>query len=207
LLRVHQLFYGFKSKIIMIFMECNPKLLYFLFEKIVKALALQVRSEVNFSELAQLVKADQKTVDKYINLLEKSFVVFTLPAFSGNVRNEIKKNKKIYFYDTGIVNAITRNFNPLANRNDVGALFENYMIAERMKFLHQHQLEADCFFWRTTQQQEIDYIEKTKQKFLAVEFKWGERGKNKIPTTFTQAYPDAETLLVSKNDRGIFLNT
>jgi len=177
-----------------------------LFEKIVKALALQIGSEVNFSELAQLVKADQKTVDKYISLLEKSFVVFSLPAFSGNVRNEIKKNKKIYFYDTGIVNAITRNFNSLANRNDVGALFENYMIAERMKYLHQHQIEADCFFWRTTQQQEIDYIEKTKQRFLAVEFKWNERGKNKIPTTFTQAYPDAETLLVSKIDRGSFLN-
>lgn len=177
-----------------------------LFEKIVKALALQVGSEVNFSELAQLVKADQKTVDKYINLLEKSFVIFTLPAFAGNVRNEIKKNKKIYFYDTGIVNAITRNFNSIANRNDVGALFENYMIAERMKFLHQHQMEADCFFWRTTQQQEIDYVEKTKDKFLAVEFKWNERGKNKIPTTFTQAYPEAETLILSKTDRGSFLN-
>ncbi len=177
-----------------------------LFEKIVKALALQIGSEVNFSELAQLVKADQKTVDKYINLLEKSFVIFTLPAFAGNVRNEIKKNKKIYFYDTGIVNAITRNFNSIANRNDVGALFENYMIAERMKFLHQHQMEADCFFWRTTQQQEIDYIEKTKDKLLAVEFKWNERGKNKIPTTFTQAYPEAETLILSKTDRGSFLN-
>ncbi|MGQ7852911.1 ATP-binding protein [Pedobacter sp. WC2501] len=177
-----------------------------LFEKIVKALALQVGSEVNFSELAQLVKADQKTVDKYISLLEKSFVVFSLPAFSGNVRNEIKKNKKIYFYDTGIVNAITRNFNPIANRNDVGALFENYMIAERIKFLHQNQIEAECFFWRTTQQQEIDYIEKTKEKLLAVEFKWSERGKNKIPLTFTHAYPDAETSLISKADRGIFLN-
>lgn len=177
-----------------------------LFEKIVKALALQIGSEVNFCELAQLVKADQKTVDKYINLLEKSFVIFTLPAFAGNVRNEIKKNKKIYFYDTGIVNAITRNFNSIANRNDVGALFENYMIAERMKFLHQHQMEADCFFWRTTQQQEIDYIEKTKDKLLAVEFKWNERGKNKIPTTFTQAYPEAETLILSKTDRGSFLN-
>lgn len=174
-----------------------------LFEKIVKALALQIGSEVNFFEL---VKADQKTVDKYISLLEKSFVVFSLLAFAGNVRNEIKKNKKIYFYDTGIVNAITRSFNPIANRNDVGALFENYMIVERMKFLHQNQLEAECFFWRTTQQQEIDYIEKTKEKFLAVEFKWSERGKNKIPVTFTQAYPDAETLLVSKKDEGSFLN-
>lgn len=178
-----------------------------LFEKIVKALALQVGSEVNFSELAQLVKADQKTVDKYISLLEKSFVVFSLPAFSGNVRNEIKKSRKIYFYDTGIINAITRNFNPLANRNDVGALFENYMIAERLKFLHQNQIDAECFFWRTTQQQEIDYIEKTKEKFLAIEFKWSERGKNKFSLTFRHAYPDAETLLVSKTDRGSFLNS
>lgn len=177
-----------------------------LFEKIVKALALQIGSEVNFSELAQLVKADQKTVEKYISLLEKSFVVFTLPAFSGNVRNEIKKNKKIYFYDTGIVNAITRNFNSLSNRNDVGALFENYMIAERMKYLHQNQIEADVFFWRTTQQQEIDYIEKTNKKLLAVEFKWNEKGKNKIPVTFTQAYPNAEALILSKAERSSFLD-
>ena len=177
-----------------------------LFEKIVKALALQIGSEVNFSELAQLVKADQKTVEKYISLLVKSFVIFTLPAFSGNVRNEIKKNKKIYFFDTGIVNAITRNFNPLSNRNDVGALFENYMIAERMKYLHQRQTEADCFFWRTTQQQEIDYIEKTNEKLLAVEFKWNEKSKNKIPITFTQAYPEADTLILSKTQRSSFLN-
>jgi predicted AAA+ superfamily ATPase len=177
-----------------------------LFEKIVKALALQIGSEVNFSELAQLVKADQKTVDKYIGLLEKSFVVFTLPAFSGNVRNEIKKNKKIYFYDTGIVNAITRNFNPIANRNDVGALFENYMIAERKKYLEQNQIEAEMFFWRTTQQQEIDYIEKQHNKLLAIEFKWNERSKEKIPITFTQAYPHTETLILSKLERNTFLN-
>lgn len=177
-----------------------------LFERIVKALALQIGSEVNFSELAQLVKADQKTVDKYISLLEKSFVVFTLPAFSGNVRNEIKKNKKIYFYDTGIVNAITRNFNLLSNRNDVGALFENYMIAERMKYLHQRQIEAAVFFWRTTQQQEIDYIENANKKLLAVEFKWNEKGNNKIPVTFTKAYSEAKTLIVDKTQRNSFLN-
>ena len=177
-----------------------------LFEKIVKALALQIGSEVNFSELAQLVKADQKTVDKYISLLEKSFVVFSLPAFAGNVRNEIKKNKKIYFYDTGIVNAITRNFSPLTHRSDVGALFENYMISERKRYLQQNQIEAELFFWRTTQRQEIDYIEKRTDKLLAVEFKWSERGKNRIPTTFTQAYPEAETLILSKADRGRFLN-
>lgn len=177
-----------------------------LFEKIVKALALQVGSEVNFSELAQLVKADQKTVEKYIDLLEKAFVIFVLPAFSGNVRNEIKKNKKVYFYDTGIINAITRNFNPLSNRNDVGALWENYMISERKKYLQQNQIEAELFFWRTTQQQEIDYIEKRADKLLAVEFKWNEKAKDKIPITFTKAYPDAETFILSRADRGSFLN-
>lgn len=176
-----------------------------LFEKIVKALALQIGNEINFSELAQLVKADQKTVEKYISLLEKSFVVFTLSAFSGNVRNEIKKNKKIYFYDTGIVNAVTRNFNSLANRNDVGHLFENYMVAERKKYLQQHQQEAELFFWRTTQHQEIDLIEKRGNKLLAIEFKWNENSKARIPTTFTQAYPDAETLILSKASRSSFL--
>lgn len=177
-----------------------------LFEKIVKALALQVGSEVNFSELAQLVKADQKTVERYIDLLEKAFVIFVLPAFSGNVRNEIKKNKKVYFYDTGVINAIIRNFNALNNRSDVGALWENYMISERKKYLQQNQIEADLFFWRTTQQQEIDYVEKRADKLLAVEFKWNEKAKDKIPTTFIKAYPDTETKILSKADRAFFLN-
>lgn len=176
-----------------------------LFQKIVKALALQVGNEVNFSELAQLVKADQKTVEKYIDLLEKAFVIFSLGAFSGNVRNEIKKNRKIYFYDNGIINAVTRNFNSIANRNDVGALFENYMISERLKYLQQNQLEADTYFWRTTQQQEIDYIEKSNGKLLAVEFKWNERKKGKIPLTFLKAYENVEERIISINDRGIFL--
>jgi predicted AAA+ superfamily ATPase len=176
-----------------------------LFEKIVKALALQVGSEVNFSELAQLVKADQKTIEKYINLLEKAFVVFSLTAFTGNVRNEIKKNRKIYFYDNGIINAITRNFNSLNNRNDVGALWENYMISERVKFLHQNQLEAKTYFWRTTQQQEIDYIEQNGESILAVEFKWRENQKARIPTTFTKAYPQTNTLILSNKNRNQFL--
>ena len=176
-----------------------------LFEKIVKALALQVGSEVNFSELAQMVKADQKTIEKYINLLEKAFVVFSLTAFTGNVRNEIKKNRKIYFYDNGIINAITRNFNSLNNRNDVGALWENYMISERVKFLHQNQLEAQTFFWRTTQQQEINYIEKNGESILAVEFKWRENQKVRIPTTFTKAYPQTKTLILSNKNRNQFL--
>ncbi|WP_293301401.1 ATP-binding protein [Pedobacter sp. UBA4863] len=176
-----------------------------LFEKIVKALALQIGSEVNFSELAQLVKADQKTVEKYVDLLEKAFVIFSLTALSGNVRNEIKKGRKIYFYDNGIINAVTRNFNPIANRNDIGALFENYMIAERIKYLHQNQIDVASFFWRTTQQQEIDYIEKRGEELLAVEFKWNENKKVRIPVTFTQAYQNVKPMFVSKVDRGLFL--
>lgn len=176
-----------------------------LFQKIVKALALQVGSEVNFSELAQLVKADQKTVEKYIDLLEKAFVVFTLPAFSGNVRNEIKKNRKIYFYDNGIINSVTRNFNSLNNRNDVGSLWENYIISERIKYLQQNQLEAEIFFWRTTQQQEIDYIEKTGEALLATEFKWNPKAKAKISATFLKAYENVTTQLISRDNRFEFL--
>ncbi len=176
-----------------------------LFQKLVKALALQIGSEVNFSELAQLVKADQKTVEKYIDLLEKAFVIFSLSSYSGNVRNEIRKNRKIYFYDNGIINSVTRNFNTLNNRNDVGALWENYMISERIKFLYQHQLQADTYFWRTTQQQEIDYIEKNSDKLLAVEFKWNLRIKTKIPLTFLKAYENVQSLIVSKENRFEFL--
>lgn len=178
-----------------------------LFEKIVKALALQVGSEVNFSELAQLVKADQKTVEKYIDLLEKAFVIFSLSSYSGNVRNEIKKNRKIYFYDNGIINSVTRNFNILSNRSDVGALFENYMISERMKYLQQNQIEVQSYFWRTTQQQEIDYVEETKENLLAVEFKWNENKKVKIPLTFLKAYPNTKELIISKKDRANFLTS
>ena len=178
-----------------------------LFEKIVKALALQVGSEVNFSELAQLVKADQKTVEKYIDLLEKAFVIFSLSPYSGNVRNEIKKNRKIYFYDNGIINSVTRNFNILSNRSDVGALFENYMISERMKYLQQNQIEVQSYFWRTTQQQEIDYVEETKENLLAVEFKWNENKKVKIPLTFLKAYPNTKELIISKKDRANFLTS
>src|SRR5690606_31131161 len=133
------------------------------------------------------------------------FVIFSLPALAGNVRNEIKKGRKIYFYDNGVVNAVTRNFNPIGNRNDVGALFENYMIAERVKYLHQNQIEVSSFFWRTTQQQEIDYIEKRGEELLAVEFKWNENKKVRIPVTFTQAYQNVSSLFVSKADRSSFL--
>jgi len=170
-----------------------------LLEKIVKALALQIGSEVNYNELSQLVQADNKTIEKYIDLLEKAFVVFRLPALNKNVRNEIKKGKKIYFYDNGIINAVSGNFSPIHKRTDVGQLWENYVISERRKYLFQHQLTYESYFWRTTQQQEIDYIELQKNNYLAVEIKWNPKTKVKFSTTFLDAYKHKELVVTPGN--------
>lgn len=168
-----------------------------LLEKLLKALALQIGSEVSYHELGQVTGADKGTVEKYIDLLEKTFVVFRLPALNRNVRNEIKKGKKIYFYDCGIRNAIINNFNAVGSRTDSGALWENYIIAERMKYLRYHNLDADQYFWRTTQQQEIDLIEDAGGDLTAYEFKWNEKTKIRFPQTFTSNYPGAVTHIIS----------
>ena len=177
-----------------------------LLQKIVKALALQVGSEVNYNELGKLIQIDNKTVEKYIDLLEKAFVVFKLPALSSNVRNEIKKGKKIYFYDNGIINAVTGNFNPLAQRTDIGILWENYIISERIKQLNIQQNEANSYFWRTTQQQEIDYIEKKANSILACEIKWNAKAKYKIPVTFSANYSNVTSKIVSPDNYEEFLS-
>jgi len=176
-----------------------------LLQKIVKALALQVGSEVNYNELSKLIQIDNKTVEKYIDLLEKAFVIFKLPALSNNVRNEIKKGKKIYFYDNGIINAVTGNFNLLAQRTDVGSLRENYIISERIKHLNIQQNEASPYFWRTTQQQEIDYIEKNEDRILACEIKWNAKTKYKIPVTFSTNYANVTSKIVSPENYEEFL--
>jgi predicted AAA+ superfamily ATPase len=176
-----------------------------LLQKIVKALALQVGNEVNYNELGKLIQIDNKTVEKYIDLLEKAFVIFKLPALSSNVRNEIKKGKKIYFYDNGIINAVTGNFNPLSQRTDIGSLWENYIISERIKHLNIEQNEANSFFWRTTQQQEIDYIEKNNDQILACEIKWNVKAKNKIPITFSVNYTNVTSKIVTPDTYEDFL--
>jgi len=168
-----------------------------LLEKLLKALALQVGSEIKYEELGQTIGSDSKTVDKYIDLLEKTFVVFRLPAYNRNVRNEIKKGKKVYFYDCGIRNAIINNFKPLISRTDVGALWENFVIAERMKMLRYQNKDVTLYFWRTTQQQEIDLIEEADDKLAAYEFKWSKTQKVRFPQTFTDNYPTAETKVIS----------
>ena len=176
-----------------------------LLQKIVKALALQVGSEVNTNELSKLLQVDNKTIEKYIDLLEKAFVIFKLPALSNNVRNEIKKGRKIYFYDNGIINAVTGNFNPLAQRTDIGSLWENYIISERIKLLNIQQGEASSYFWRTTQQQEIDYIEKSTDQILACEIKWNTKAKYKIPVTFSANYENVTSKIVSPENYEEFL--
>jgi uncharacterized protein len=177
-----------------------------LLENIVKALALQLGSEVSFHEIGQLTGADSHTVERYVDLLEKAFVIFRLPAYSRNVRNEIKKGKKIYFLDNGIRNAVIGNFLPLTNRTDTGALWENYLISERLKYRNNRGVEGSGFFWRTTQQQEIDYIEERDQTLSAFEFKWnvGKRGV-RFPKTFTRAYPHGGTRVITPADYEAFL--
>lgn len=176
-----------------------------LLEKIVKALALQVGSEVSFNEISQLVGANIATVEKYITLLEQAFVVFQLPAFSRNVRNEIKKGKKIYFYDNGIRNAVINNFTPVESRADKGALWENFLISERMKRNAYSGVDAETYFWRTTQQQEIDYIEEIDGVLHAYEFKYSEKAKAKMPTTFSKSYPEHTFEAINKQNYPNFL--
>jgi len=160
-------------------------------EKIVKSLALQIGSEVSYNEIGQMVGANNETVEKYVTLLEQAYVVFRLPAFGKNVRNEIKKGKKIYFYDNGIRNAVIGNFTALRSRSDIGVLWENYVLSERMKLLHYSGSDARPYFWRTTQQQEIDYVEDRNGILSAFEIKWNEKRKWKFPKTFMQNYPVA----------------
>lgn len=174
-------------------------------EKLLKALALQVGSEISYHEISQTIGSDPKTVDKYIDLLEKTFVVFRLPALSRNLRNEIKKGKKVYFYDCGIRNAVINNFKPLSSRTDTGALWENYILAERMKLLRYHNIDVDQYFWRTTQQQEIDLIEDDGEALSAYEFKWSGRKQQAIPKTFTENYKVTKTQVITPQNYEDFL--
>lgn len=173
-------------------------------EKILRALALQVGSEVSYNEIAQLVGVDKNTVNNYIDLLEKSFVIFRLTSFSKNIRNEIKANKKIYFYDNGVLNMLIGNFNALEFRQDKGALWENFLVSERMKQLSYTQSIAKPYFWRTTTQQEIDYIEINSDKVSAFEFKWATTKKAKLPKSFSDAY-NPSFLVVNKDNFREFL--
>lgn len=157
-------------------------------QKLTQALALQIGNEVSYNELAQLIGVNKETISSYIDLLEKAYVLFRVNPFSRNLRNEIKTNRKIYFYDTGLRNALVANFNSLDLRLDKGALWENFLISERIKYLNYHKLYTKTYFWRTAQQQEIDWIEEIDGKITAYEFKWKSKKKVKFPQKFIDAY-------------------
>ena len=170
-------------------------------DKLIRALALQVGSEVNYSELSRLVGIDKNTVERYIAVLEQGYVVFRLPSFSRNVRNEIKKGRKIYFYDNGIRNMVIKSMNEIEFRSDVGALWENFLVSERIKQNRYKLRLANSYFWRTNQQQEIDYIEEVNRKLFAYEFKWSPKKKATISKTFTQNYGAVGQVVNQENFR------
>jgi uncharacterized protein len=173
--------------------------------KILRALALQIGNEISYNEIGNLVNAKSETVEKYIGLLEKVYVVFQLNAYSQNVRNEIRKGKKVYFYDNGIRNTILGNYNTIESRTDIGALWENFIISERIKKCNNNNELISNWFWRTTQQQEIDYLEEMNGKLNAYEIKW-QKDKARFPITFVKAYPDCLCMLINKNNYHEFLS-
>lgn len=157
--------------------------------KILVALALQIGSEVSYNEIASTVGSDSKTVERYVDLLEKCFVIYRLSGLSRNLRNELKKAKKIFFYDTGIRNAIINNFAPPSLRSDMGGLWENFFIMERIKRNAYSGERANYYFWRTTDQKEIDFVEEADGEFSIFEMKWNPRNKNaRFPKAFTDTY-------------------
>jgi len=168
--------------------------------RLLQALAFQMGNEVSYHELGQIVDLDNQTVENYINLLEQTFIIFRLPPLSRNLRKELKRKRKIYFYDNGIRNAIIAQYQPLELRQDVGALWENWLISERKKTLHYQGIHANAFFWRTQDQQEIDYVEERDGKMWAFEMKWSAKAKPAFSKTFINAYPEHELQLINRDN-------
>lgn len=176
-----------------------------LLQRLVRALALQIGSEVSYNELSKTLGVDKETIANYIDLLEKCFIIFRLPSYSRNLRSEIKKGKKIYFYDNGIRNALISNFAPLELRNDVGALWENFIIGERLKQNAYNQRNAQLYFWRTVEQQEVDFIEIYDGQMMAFEMKWS-KSKASLPSSFARNYPEAQFQIIQKDNYLQWLN-
>lgn len=158
---------------------------------LLKLIAFQIGKEVSLHELGRQLGMHKNTVDKYLDLLSKTFIIFSVNAFSRNLRNEISKSKRWYFYDNGIRNILIENVNDIHLRNDVGELWENYLIAERLKFQQYNRMLVSNYFWRTYQQQEIDWVEEREGKLFAYEIKWNTNKKVKIPTGWKNGYPES----------------
>lgn len=167
--------------------------------QLLQLLAYQIGSEVHYEEIATKLALSRNTVEKYIDLLSKAFVIYRLPAFSRNPRREVSKPGKIYFCDNGIRNAVIGDFRPMAIRQDVGSLWENYIIGERIKRQQNKGILSKHYFWRTYAGQEIDLIEETNGMIQAFEFKWGER-MPKVPSAFEELYPDTSYRVINRTN-------
>ena len=175
-------------------------------QNLLKALALQMGNEISLNELANLLQVDKNTVKNYIEILEKSFVIFTLSGFNRNIRNELKQAKKVFFWDNGIRNAVIGNFSPLELREDKGALWENFLIAERMKKNNYENPYINSYFWRTTTQLEIDYVEEIEGEIFAYQIKWNENTKIKSFENFRETYKTDVVKIHPKNFREFLVN-
>ena len=173
--------------------------------KLLQAIAFQIGSQVSYSELGQICGLDSKTIEKYIILLEQCFVIFRLGSFSRNMRNELKNSKKIFFYDNGIRNALIANFSLAEMRQDMGALWENFLVSERKKKLEYDRLWKNSWFWRTVSQQEIDYIEEGDGVIQSFEFKWNPKAKYKFPANFLANYPGSAFEVITPANMEDFL--
>ncbi len=179
-----------------------------IFIHLLKLLAFQTGHEVSYTELANKLRIDQSVVQKYIHLLEESFIIFRLPALKRNLRNEIGKSRKIYFWDIGIRNMIIQNLNTLDFRNDIGALWENFCISERLKQLHYHHKTLfNTYFWRTYEQKEIDYIEERNGLFYAYEIKYNPNKKVNLPDLFKKTYKNHQFKVINSDNFKEFLIT
>ena len=166
---------------------------------LLRMIAFQLGGEVSLQELGNQLGISKNTVEKYLDLLSKVFILHKVEGFSRNLRKEITKNSRWYFLDNGIRNAVIANFNPIESRDDIGALWENYMISERLKYQEYQRLLSNNYFWRTYEQQEIDWVEERDGSLFGYEFKWKE-DKVKIPTQWKNAYPDASYEVINKDN-------
>ncbi|MCL2435089.1 MAG: ATP-binding protein [Lentimicrobiaceae bacterium] len=173
--------------------------------KLLQALAYQVGSQVSYNELAQLCGIDGKTVEKYIMILEQAYIIFRLQPYSRNLRSELKNTRKIFFYDNGLRNALIADFRQVEMRTDIGALWENFIISERIKHLNYNGLWVNSWFWRTVEQKEIDYLEEADGQLSAYEFKWNADAKVKFPKQFTETYQNSTLTVIHRDNLEVFL--
>lgn len=173
--------------------------------KLLQALAYQIGNQVSYNELGQLCGLDNKTTEKYVSLLEQAYIIFRLGSFSRNLRNELKFSRKIYFYDNGVRNTLISDFTIAENRADIGSLWENFLASERLKKNSYAENWVNSWFWRTTEQKEIDYLEEADGKLSAFEFKWNPAKPIRISKSFTKAYPDTKVKVIYPDNIEEFL--